>query len=125
MIESFRGQELDAHYLGYFDCFNRQLFYESHDVLEELCELLTEVAAEGQFLWNNQQLVHLFPKGRREPWATAIVSIARLNAGTNSLGSGMELYVIAAAVIGGSIASRPTRSTEVIWPAPPCSRPCC
>ncbi len=32
----------------------------------------------------------------------AIVSIARLNAGTNSLGSGMELYVIAAAVIGGT-----------------------
>ena len=28
----------------------------------------------------------------------AIVSIARLNAGTNSLGTGMELYVIAAAV---------------------------
>jgi D-xylose transport system permease protein len=32
----------------------------------------------------------------------AIVSIARLNAGTNSLGAGMELYVIAAAVIGGT-----------------------
>ena len=35
----------------------------------------------------------------------AIVSIARLNAGTNSLGSGMELYVIAAAVIGGTALS--------------------
>ncbi|MES2948526.1 MAG: ABC transporter permease [Pseudomonadota bacterium] len=32
----------------------------------------------------------------------AIVSIARLNAGTNSLGASMELYVIAAAVIGGT-----------------------
>ncbi len=31
----------------------------------------------------------------------AIVSVARLNAGTNSLGPKMELYVIAAAVIGG------------------------
>ena len=31
----------------------------------------------------------------------AVVSISRLNAGTNSLGSNMELYVIAAAVIGG------------------------
>ena len=31
----------------------------------------------------------------------AIVSVARLNAGTNSLGTSMELYVIAAAVIGG------------------------
>lgn len=31
----------------------------------------------------------------------AVVAIARLNAGTNSLGTGMELTVIAAAVIGG------------------------
>ena len=31
----------------------------------------------------------------------AIVAVSRLNAGTNSLGTGMELYVIAAAVIGG------------------------
>jgi D-xylose transport system permease protein len=35
----------------------------------------------------------------------AVVSIARLNAGTNSLGSSMELYVIAAAVIGGTTLS--------------------
>jgi predicted metal-dependent hydrolase len=26
----------DAHYLGYFKCFNQQLYYEAHDVLEEL-----------------------------------------------------------------------------------------
>ena len=32
----------------------------------------------------------------------AMVSIARLNAGTNSLGTSMELYVIAAAVSGGT-----------------------
>ena len=31
----------------------------------------------------------------------AVVSVSRLNAGTSSLGTGMELYVIAAAVIGG------------------------
>ena len=35
----------------------------------------------------------------------AIVSVARLNAGTNSLGTSMELYVIAAAVIGGTALS--------------------
>ncbi|MEP6790189.1 MAG: ABC transporter permease [Ramlibacter sp.] len=35
----------------------------------------------------------------------SIVSVARLNAGTNSLGTGMELYVIAAAVIGGTALS--------------------
>jgi predicted metal-dependent hydrolase len=35
-IEQFKGQPLDAHYLGYFECFNRQLYFEAHDVLEEL-----------------------------------------------------------------------------------------
>jgi predicted metal-dependent hydrolase len=36
LIERFQGRELDAHYLGYFECFNRQLYFEAHDVLEEL-----------------------------------------------------------------------------------------
>src|ERR1700733_13071213 len=36
LIDSCRGMDLDAHYLGYFECFNQGLFYESHDVLEEL-----------------------------------------------------------------------------------------
>ena len=40
------------------------------EVLEELCELLSAAAPAGQFLWNNQQLVHLFLPGRREPWAS-------------------------------------------------------
>jgi len=35
-IEPFQGRELDAHYLAYFDCFNRGLFFEAHDVLEAL-----------------------------------------------------------------------------------------
>ncbi len=39
-------------------------------VLEELCELLDETATNGQFLWNNQQVVHLFVKGQKEPWAS-------------------------------------------------------
>lgn len=36
LVDGLRGRELDAHYLGYFECFNRQLFFEAHDVLEEL-----------------------------------------------------------------------------------------
>lgn len=36
MIAGLQGREMDAHYLGYFECFNRQLFFEAHDVLEEL-----------------------------------------------------------------------------------------
>ena len=43
----------------------------SSEVLEELCETLSEAAGgDGQFLWNNQQVVHLFLKGQREPWAS-------------------------------------------------------
>jgi len=44
----------------------------STEVLEELCELLSDIAPGGQFLWNNQQLVHFIPKGRREPWASLL-----------------------------------------------------
>ncbi len=35
-----------------------------------MCELLSEAAPAAQFLWNNQQLVHLFVPQQREPWAT-------------------------------------------------------
>ena len=42
------------------------------EMLEDLCEMLREAAPEGesQFLWNNQQLVHLYIHGHRDPWAT-------------------------------------------------------
>ena len=38
-------------------------------VLEELVEILTEVAPQGEFLWNNQVQVNLCVAGQREPWA--------------------------------------------------------
>jgi excinuclease ABC subunit A len=40
------------------------------EVLEELLEMLSEAAPDGQFLWNNQQVVHLMVPGGREPWAS-------------------------------------------------------
>ena len=40
------------------------------EVLEDLCELLAESAPGAQFLWNNQQVVHVCPAGGGEPWAT-------------------------------------------------------
>ncbi|MEX0936263.1 MAG: excinuclease ABC subunit UvrA [Pirellulales bacterium] len=40
------------------------------DLLEDLCELLATIAPDGQFLWNNQQVVHLMVKDQREPWAS-------------------------------------------------------
>lgn len=36
LIEHLQHREWDAHYLGFFECFNRGWFYEAHDVLEEL-----------------------------------------------------------------------------------------
>lgn len=36
LIEGCRGRDRDPHYLGYFECFNQGLFYDAHDVLEEL-----------------------------------------------------------------------------------------
>jgi excinuclease ABC subunit A len=32
--------------------------------------MLKEAAPGGQFLWNNQQVVHLFLPAQKEPWAT-------------------------------------------------------
>jgi predicted metal-dependent hydrolase len=80
MIESFRGQDLDAHYLGYFDCFNRQLFYEAHDVLEDLW-LTDRHGPNGNFYKGLIQLagafVHL-QKNRPHP-AAALFKLALAN----------------------------------------------
>jgi hypothetical protein len=80
MIESFQGQKLDAHYLGYFDCFNRQLFYEAHDVLEDLW-LPDRRGANGNFHKGLIQLtgafVHL-QKNRLRP-AAALFKLAQAN----------------------------------------------
>jgi len=80
MIESFRGHELDAHYLGYFDCFNRRLFYEAHDVLEDLW-LADKHGPNGNFYKGLIQLagafVHL-QKNRLRP-AAALFKLAQAN----------------------------------------------
>ncbi len=46
------------------------------DVLEELCEMLAETAPDGQFLWNNQQVVHVCVNGHanRGPRSTPSAS---------------------------------------------------
>jgi predicted metal-dependent hydrolase len=79
-IAAFQGQRLDAHYLGYFDCFNDQLFYEAHDVLEELW-LADRRGPNGDFFKGLIQLagafVHL-QKDRLRPSA-ALFKLARAN----------------------------------------------
>ena len=80
MIESFQGQELDARYLGYFDYFNRQLYFEAHDVLEDLW-LPDRHGANGAFYKALIQLagafVHL-QKNRLRPSA-ALLKLAQAN----------------------------------------------
>ncbi len=80
MIEKFRGQELDAHYLGYFECFNRGLYFEAHDVLEVLW-LAQRRGPNYSFYKGLIQLagafVHL-QKNRLRP-AAALFRLARAN----------------------------------------------
>lgn len=79
-IEAFRGETLDAHYLGYFDCFNRGLFYEAHDVLEELW-LADRHGPDGDFYKGLIQLAGAFvhvQKNRRGP-ALALLRLAQTN----------------------------------------------
>jgi hypothetical protein len=80
LIDSCRGQDLDAHYLGYFVCFNQALFYEAHDVLEELW-LANRQGTNYSFYKGLIQLagafVHL-QKNRLRP-AAALFKLAQAN----------------------------------------------
>ena len=80
VTEPFRNQGLDPHYLGYFDCFNRGLFFEAHDVLEALW-LRDKYGPNGAFYKGLIQLagafVHL-QKSRLRP-AAALFKLAQAN----------------------------------------------
>src|SRR5882672_6356472 len=80
LIENCCGGGFDAHYLGYFECFNRRLFYEAHDVLEELW-LADRHGPNGAFYKGLIQMagafVHL-QKNRLRP-AAALFKLARAN----------------------------------------------
>jgi hypothetical protein len=80
LIAPFQGRGLDPHYLGFFDCFNQQHFYEAHEVLERLW-LAERHGPNGPFYKGLIQLagafVHL-QKGRAGP-ALALFKLARTN----------------------------------------------
>jgi predicted metal-dependent hydrolase len=80
MVEPFVDEKHDPHYSGYFDCFNRGLFYEAHDVLEELW-LQDKHGPNGAFYKGLIQLagafVHL-QKDRLRP-AAALFKMALAN----------------------------------------------
>ena len=80
LIQSLEGKDLDAHYLGYFECFNRQLFFEAHEVLEELW--LAERGGSNHLFYKGLiQLAGAFvhiQKGRPRP-ALALLQLAQAN----------------------------------------------
>jgi predicted metal-dependent hydrolase len=78
--KSFEGGELPANYRCFFACFNRQHFYEAHEVLEELW-LAERGREDADFFKGLIQLagafVHL-QKNRVRP-AAALFRLARAN----------------------------------------------
>jgi predicted metal-dependent hydrolase len=80
LIQNCHGRDLDAHYLAFFECFNRQLFYEAHEVLEKLW-LPSRRKPNDLFYKGLIQLagafVHL-QKGRPAP-AASLLKLARAN----------------------------------------------
>jgi uncharacterized protein len=79
-LAAVRADGLDPHYLAYFACFNRQAFFEAHEVLEEL-RLLERAGPKGRFYQGLIQLagafVHL-QKRRPQP-AAALFRLAKIN----------------------------------------------
>jgi hypothetical protein len=80
LVAEYEGGDLSPYYLGYFACFNRQLYFEAHEVLEGLW-LPQRQGADGAFYKGLIQLagafVHL-QKGRPRP-AEALFKLAREN----------------------------------------------
>jgi len=80
VIERFRGREFEAQYFAFFECFNQSLYFEAHDVLEEIW-LPRRTEPNGLFYKGLIQLagafVHL-QKGRLRP-ADALLELARAN----------------------------------------------
>ena len=80
LARQFSGDGIDPRYAGYFALFNRQKFYEAHDILEDLW-LPDRHGVNGNFYKGLIQLagafVHL-QKNRLRPSA-ALFKLARTN----------------------------------------------
>lgn len=83
MVRMCEGRGVNAYYAAYFEYFNREQFYEAHDVLEQLW-LPDRKGASGAFYKGLIQLagafVHL-QKERMGP-AAALLKLARANLAT-------------------------------------------
>lgn len=80
LSRAFEGNTLDARYLAFFDCFNRGLYFEAHEVLEDLW-LEDRSGQDGNFYKGLIQLAGAFvhvQKGRTGP-AKALFRLALSN----------------------------------------------
>jgi predicted metal-dependent hydrolase len=82
MVQGQPTGGLDPYYLGYFDCFNRGLFFEAHDVLEQLW-LKDRQGPNGAFYKGLIQLAGAFVHLRKERLrpAAALFKLAQANLG--------------------------------------------
>jgi predicted metal-dependent hydrolase len=80
LVREAPGGGLDPYYLGYFEQFNRGLFYEAHDVLEQLW-LKNRGGPDGSFYKGLIQLAGAFVHLRRERLrpAAALFKLAEAN----------------------------------------------
>ncbi|MSU32640.1 MAG: DUF309 domain-containing protein [Pedosphaera sp.] len=81
LLEGIDTEGLDPHYAGFFACFNRGLYFEAHDVLEELWLVQGRSAVNYAFHKGLIQLagafVHL-QKNRLKP-SVALFRLAKNN----------------------------------------------
>jgi len=71
IVEPFKGQGLDPHYLAFFDCFNRRRFFEAHEVLEVIW-LPQRRGPDGSFYKGLIQLAGAFVHLQKERLAPAL-----------------------------------------------------
>ncbi len=132
LIQNCTGHGWDPHFLGYFECFNRGLYFEAHDVLEELW-LADRTGPNYSFYKGLIQLagafVHL-QKNRLKP-AVALFDLAKSNLGKYpARHEGIELTGLLGliadwreAIVGGSYQINPLPIRPSPRLEPPTDRP--
>ena len=123
-IRHLGGGIFDPHFIGFFESFNRQAFYEAHDILENLW-LQDRRGPKGDFYKGLIQLAGAFvhvQKGRPGP-ALALLRLARTNLlKYGPIQDGLVVQDVMAmvgkweAALGGS-------NLEAVQPEWPCLRP--
>lgn len=119
----FVGQRRDARYLAWFGCFNGQLYFEAHEVLEDLWLPIRHQPA-GDFYKGLIQLagafVHL-QKARLGP-AAALLRLADANLARYPEGhEGFPVAAVRGRIAGwlGQLANQPTPANPLLADGPP------